>query len=909
MSTLSNIELALLTGHRSKGLPALVEQILDADFQSFFQSDRVSQYLKLLHLQPGALTNNQWVAENALDSLELLQGESKDVEDEEMRLLIGIASLHAFQQVNWTGPDLSFAPEDILRTSDGQKMSSLNSNSGERLNMVAISRLAKDGEPAYPLMKSATLLYLAIRVFDLPFKSFPSSIWWKMRAGRTHREVLDEPVAYSTEDMTQLESFVDSHIPKTYEDLIGRYHLEKGLLHHLLGQDRQAATEFVNAANAMKLEYELTGIKGKRTKFQVNELTQLALLAQGRSRDEDSTPSTVPPSEDNLDHSLPKTLDLNDDTLLEKTEFTSNARAASSSLAQLDPNNQPSLHPLDQCVFLGLCLHVKNTSPQHGLTTEQMAPYVSRVISHPRNWSVHTMSLLLRSRLEANRTRTIERSTLQLQALIDQMPTADSSAEQRLAYLHQLAMPSKWELEKELAMRLMSMGVLKSALEILERLEMWEEVVQCWQAMEQPEKGKSIVRDLLEGRKEEAERVLLKGKASKEIVRGAIDQAREAKLWCLLGELEPEHAEAHFSKAWEVSGHKSGRAARSLGGYYFARGDYDGAIEHLSKAVVIRPLLARSWFILGCAYVRKERWVEARDAFARCVGLDEEDAESWNNLASVYLRLGSTGWQTEEDETSNQSTATTKDAQDQKFHHKVLAFRALQQGLKNSYSNWQMWENYMVVSVDVGELAEAVRALGRVVEERSETDGAGSVDIEILERLVSYVTRTTQLETKSESDPRPTNPNEGLGLYARLDELFTTIILPRISGDVRIWKARAQLLTWRKRWSDALDAYSAAYRCAVVSNTQLEVDVERWRDAVEEVQEYVDILRNFGPKAAEEKRRLAEAGEGKPARGGSWAFQAKSVVRTFMGRTKENFEDEPEWSKLENLVEELKQSS
>ncbi|CAG7853113.1 Tetratricopeptide repeat protein 27 homolog Short=TPR repeat protein 27 homolog [Serendipita indica DSM 11827] len=851
MSTLSNIELALLTGHRSKGLPALVEQILDADFQSFFQSDRVSQYLKLLHLQPGALTNNQWVAENALDSLELLQGESKDVEDEEMRLLIGIASLHAFQQVNWTGPDSLSPPRTSCEHQTAKR---------------SISRLAKDGEPAYPLMKSATLLYLAIRVFDLPFKSFPSSIWWKMRAGRTHREVLDEPVAYSTEDMTQLESFVDSHIPKTYEDLIGRYHLEKGLLHHLLGQDRQAATEFVNAANAMKLEYELTGIKGKRTKFQVNELTQLALLAQGRSRDEDSTPSTVPPSEDNLDHSLPKTLDLNDDTLLEKTEFTSNARAASSSLAQLDPNNQPSLHPLDQCVFLGLCLHVKNTSPQHGLTTEQMAPYVSRVISHPRNWSVHTMSLLLRSRLEANRTRTIERSTLQLQALIDQMPTADSSAEQRLAYLHQLAMPSKWELEKELAMRLMSMGVLKSALEILERLEMWEEVVQCWQAMEQPEREIDT---------------------SKEIVRGAIDQAREAKLWCLLGELEPEHAEAHFSKAWEVSGHKSGRAARSLGGYYFARGDYDGAIEHLSKAVVIRPLLARSWFILGCAYVRKERWVEARDAFARCVGLDEEDAESWNNLASVYLRLGSTGWQTEEDETSNQSTATTKDAQDQKFHHKVLAFRALQQGLKNSYSNWQMWENYMVVSVDVGELAEAVRALGRVVEERSETDGAGSVDIEILERLVSY----------------------GLGLYARLDELFTTIILPRISGDVRIWKARAQLLTWRKRWSDALDAYSAAYRCAVVSNTQLEVDVERWRDAVEEVQEYVDVLRNFGPKAAEEKRRLAEAGEGKPARGGSWAFQAKSVVRTFMGRTKENFEDEPEWSKLENLVEELKQSS
>jgi hypothetical protein len=32
--------------------------------------------------------------------------------------------------------------------------------------------------------------------------------------------------------------------------------------------------------------------------------------------------------------------------------------------------------------------------------------------------------------------------------------------------------------------------------------------------------------------------------------------------------------------------------------------------------------------------------MEARDAFGRCVMLDEEDSESWNNLASVYLRLG-----------------------------------------------------------------------------------------------------------------------------------------------------------------------------------------------------------------------------------------------------------------------------
>ncbi|KAG8781837.1 hypothetical protein FRC16_002778 [Serendipita sp. 398] len=215
-----------------------------------------------------------------------------------------------------------------------------------------------------------------------------------------------------------------------------------------------------------------------------------------------------------------------------------------------------------------------------------------------------------------------------------------------------------------------------------------------------------------------------------------------------------------------------------------------------------------------------------------------------------------------------------------------------------------MWSNYMVVSVDVGELAEACRALGRVVEERSEKEGKESVDIEVLERLISAVTRSSDLDESAEKDTRPSNPNEGLGLYARLDDLFAQIILPRVADDSRIWKARAQLLTWRTRWSDALEAYNAAYRCDVVTNTQLEVDLQSWKEAVVHVEEYIDVLRNFGPRAAMEQSSGDE--QGKKKRGGTWQFQARSVLRTFMGRTRDAFEDEPEWKHLEGVEEELK---
>jgi hypothetical protein len=157
-----------------------------------------------------------------------------------------------------------------------------------------------------------------------------------------------------------------------------------------------------------------------------------------------------------------------------------------------------------------------------------MFPYIARVISHPVNWSVHTMALLLRSRLEANRTRTVERSTLQLQALIDQMPTSDSSPQERLAYFWSIGLPSSWEMEREVAKRYASLGVVKSAMEVFERLEMWEEVVHCWQALERPDKGLEIVRDLLEGKKEEADAVVLKGKEAKRNVKPVLDRAREA---------------------------------------------------------------------------------------------------------------------------------------------------------------------------------------------------------------------------------------------------------------------------------------------------------------------------------------------------------------------------------------------
>ena len=699
----------------------------------------------------------------------------------------------------------------------------------------------------------------------------------------------------------------DPEFPPDLREVRGRILLEQGLLHHVLQNDKTAAGHFVRAVKANGLQYELTGAPGKRTKFQQFDVAQLVLLAQSRKTPEDKkkTEERLKPNEANHTPetvkdgtvggpTVPETLPLNDDTLLEKTEFTSSTPSSSSVLSHLDPNSQPPLDPLDQCILLGLCLNVKNTSPSHGLTAEQMSPYVARVISHPLNWSIHTMALLLRARLESNRTRTVERSTLQLQALVDQMPTADSTVQERLEYFHGISLPSKWEMQKELATRFLSIGVVKSALEVFEKLEMWEHVVHCWQSMERPDKGITIVKDLLEGRKAEADIVLSRGRASKAT---KLDVVREAKLWCLLGDMEPSNAIHHYTHAWKISNHTSARAVRSLGGCHFARGEYAEARDHLKKAVAINPLLSRSWFLLGCACLKIEDWEEARQAFFRCVTIDDEDAESWNNLASVYLRIaevcifilspcgalltaGSLAV-LQGDQEGGQAVS---------FTHRMLAWRALKQGVKHGYDNWRMWMNYMVVSMDVGELTEACRALARVVERRADKDGSSSVDEDVLDKLVDAATRSAvQAETESPEaqQQRSWSPKE---LLKRVTELLDNTILPRVAT-ARVYRARARLYTFHADYESAIRLYMDAYRLSTAGSMEKgETDVGNWRVAVTEVEEIVDVLRNFGPKIE----------------GYKWGLQARSIVRSFMGKTREDFEDEAEWQRLVGLTEDLR---
>ncbi|KAM0791201.1 hypothetical protein ACM66B_005683 [Microbotryomycetes sp. NB124-2] len=870
-------------------------------------------------------------------------------------LAVGVTCLHAFAQINWTGPTLDVESTEMF---DPTRLGQL---SAKQLDDAAIDALTYRGEPAYHLTRSAAFLAIALQIFglipspfdpdatrttneDQPFgrswTKAPSIKLWRLRAGLVWIRVLDEPVPLPSFVATEAAALRNA-LPLASTDR-ARVSLSLSLLASTLSRSsphstaqKEASTLARAAADEEGLEWELTGRLGKRTKFQIDEKTQLVVLA--RDRTSTAKAGTVEAQK------VPEALALNDDTLLEKTAYTQAGEDKEgsailnengSALSTIDPSDQPHISAFSQSVLLSLSLltipyptSVIQLSADV-LSTSQVSAFVARVLQHPQNWSVHSMALLLRCRAEAGRSRTVERGVLQMQALVDQLrdgnPTQVSAissavkpedvadARERLSEFHSLALPPAWEMERELATRYLSLGIVKSALEIFTRLEMWEDVARCWASLERPDKGIAVIRDLLSGGKTETDVVAdrRKGAGASRFTGG---EKREAKLWCTLGDLEKNPA--HYEKAWEISGHTSSRSQRSLGAAHWADKNYEAARTSLRLALRINPLFPRTWFLLGCAEMRLEDWAGAQEAFGRCVALEDDDAESWSNLASCHLRRGETEGDTDAavdldlDEIEGgvdstgvvNSTAVTNQADDDEheaqvrlpFSRKRAAFHCLKQAIKHSYDSWRMWYNYMIVAVDVGEMSEACRALGRITEMRVAKEGESAIDLDVLERLVDAVTKPLDDEGTNSNH---VDANYGKGLYPRVDDLIKRVILPHVSNSPRVFLAHGRLYMWLGDYAGALDCHLKAYRAGVASDPTVEHDKIEFLDATQKVEDVVGMLENLGSR---------EDAQGKPV-AKDWKYQARSLVRTFLGRTKDAFEDEPAYEKLKDMLAELR---
>lgn len=459
---------------------------------------------------------------------------------------IGVAAFNSFLQCNITGPPLAWISHQVILPQALQT----NPSKLKELRHNLILSLSTDGETVYHLTPKVELFCLANTLLNHVkiIGRDPNHIWGRLRVNSWHQRMLSDNVDSLQKAIYNDLETIGWGISNQSSQARARFLIERATIHTLYGFDKKAREDLESAAEKTGLQFALTGRLGKRTKYQQNDLSQLVVLAVSASdenlqiassdelRSNGVTKDTKNAMAENA--SKPVNLNLNDDTLLETISFSKETPVAEildeelipQALKALEPADQPTLRPLDSIILLAVASSISNTSPQDGLTREETLPYATRVLTGgSTNWQVYTQGLLVRSRIEGYRSRTVERGVLQLQALVDQviaettsepatevtdlagqepspstttfLPKAKASesapVSERLLYIHQLASPTRWKLEAELADRWVSLGGLRTALEIYERLQMWAEVALCWAASDREDEARKIIRNQL----------------------------------------------------------------------------------------------------------------------------------------------------------------------------------------------------------------------------------------------------------------------------------------------------------------------------------------------------------------------------------------------------------------------------
>lgn len=630
-------------------------------------------------------------------------------------LAVGLAAFNAFLQTNVTGPVLGDA--DRIDAVFQAAASKAGGASLASLRKACFRSLDVDGVSPYPYIPSIELFCLARHVFTgrsakaaaprFPDNG-PSLRWHSLRVHVWHYKLLTQPSlgpgslfnkSAQWSDVPSLEDVIQREMAAVEEDMMrgetgwslqdkALFLVEKANICMTLGLDVKAKAALKEATELNRFKYALSGALGKRTRFQEKSTSQLVVLAKSADANGDREEGEV----------APQTVPLNDDTLLENLEFSKDeAKEEPSSglpeeLKGMSPDEQPQLKPLDQIILLTEATLKDAFSPADTLTSEEILPFAVRVVSDKStNWQIYTQALLVRSRIEVHRSRTIERGVLQMQAVVDQVvvdttvpvsddsqpksddaekgqdavpvievsgpddkpvvgttqtthrqnkptsffpaakPTESAPANVRLEYIHALSSPPRWHLESELAYCWAGVGSLISALEIFKRLRLWAEVALCLasSAATEDEDGRGS------GGEEKA-KAILRWRLFRRTSTSKMDAIIEPT-----DDLDEIEIDIEHLKSADFMGAERDPPPPNAPRLWCILGDIENEPSHYERAWEIsKKRFARAQKSLGEYYLQQKEWVQASEAYKKAVVVNRMNPELWNRLGDIRLRLG-----------------------------------------------------------------------------------------------------------------------------------------------------------------------------------------------------------------------------------------------------------------------------
>lgn len=936
---------------------ALVTGVKSGDYKAVLGSDFAKQIL--------GRDTGEWlprIREGLRSVLE--EGISKTNHEEKRRrhisaALVGLSAFNAFLQANVTGPPLAFNVRNVILGEE------VRADERRKVRKECLDSLEVDGVSVYQLIPEVELFCLAKTIFLYSSSQTDSkdiSRWMRIRINAFHQRLLTAAGKIHDTGL-ELQASVESDLKALEEEVLGtnskfgtnvkvQFLLERAQIYIMQGMDLKARNEVGRASDVSGVKYLLSGALGKKTKFQEKDISQLVVFAKSCEEDVDSSP------EENkvLDGSLPVTLDLNDDTLLESIDFATSKDGVElqelpAELRGISPENKPQLKPLDQIILLTEATIKDKFLPLDKLNREEILPFATRVLADkPTNYQIYTQALLVRSRIESHRSRTQERSVLQLQAIVDQIiaDTEGNESEQaanngagipeikitsflpkakveesapvteRIKYIHQLHTPTRWEVESELAYAWSNAGSLVSALEIFKRLELWAEVALCYYSVGQEDKARQIIRRQLFYSQKGPEIDNFSVDASEVVTEKWDGEVRSPapphapRLWCILGDLDQDPT--CWERAWDISNKRFARAQRTLGEYYTKKGDLEKARDAYLDATVVNRQNNETWSRLGDIDLKVGNWDGAIIAFQQSIMIDDSDAKTYSNLGSALLskhtemaqlaklehevrKNDEDGVDIDEDDLDLEKTKKEQkkgpDAKDI-LRQALIAYK---KGASLAHDNWKIWDNVITIAgrMSPPSYPEILQAMSAIVRIRSPSVGELAVDMDILRALIGEVTsreRPINSTSDPESDiylpPRGTLPRAVIDMVER-------DIIPLITTRSELWSLIEKLAIYRQDYAGALSCAEKAWRVATAGEKWLE-DKEMWAGVANATDGLAAALESYGP--------MEKKGGGEVEKG--WKMKARSAVRGVMGKARGIWDETDEFAMLEARLEELK---